>query len=173
MTFAPLVVAALGSAPSPELLRLSRSYVQTLAAPPERVLPLLTPLGERSWAPGWEPELRWQPPHGAVGTLFVIRHPGEPETVWLLDTFDPGAGHVHYLHLTPGSDVTEIDIQLHPGPEKGTRAEVRYTWTALTEAGNAKVRRHTPEEFLHSMQSWERQLNHYLQTGKRLERPHP
>jgi hypothetical protein len=173
MAFAPLVVAALGSAPSPELLRLSRSYVQTLAAPPERVLPLLTPLGERSWAPGWEPELRWQPPHGAVGTLFVIRHPGEPETVWLLDTFDPGAGHVHYLHLTPGSDVTEIDIQLHPGPEKGTRAEVRYTWTALTEAGNAKVRRHTPEEFLHSMQSWERQLNHYLQTGKRLEHPHP
>jgi hypothetical protein len=173
MTLAPLVVAALGSAPSPELLRNSRSYVQTLAAPPERVLPLLTPLGERSWAPGWEPELRWQPPHGAVGTLFVIRHPGEPETVWLLDTFDPGAGHVHYLHLTPGSDVTEIDIQLRPGPEKGTRAEVRYTWTALTEAGNAKVRRHTPEEFLHSMQSWERQLNHYLQTGKRLEHPHP
>jgi hypothetical protein len=173
MTFAPLVVAALGSAPSPELLRLSRSYVQTLAAPPERVLPLLTPLGERCWAPGWEPELRWQPPDGAVGTLFVIRHPGEPETVWLLDTFDPEAGHVHYLHLTPGSDVTEIDIQLHPGPEKGTRAEVRYTWTALTEAGNAKVRRHTPEEFLHSMQSWERRLNHYLQTGTRLEHPHP
>jgi hypothetical protein len=173
MTFAPLVVAALGSAPSAELLRLSRSYVQTLAAPPERVLPLLTPLGERYWAPGWEPELRWQPPQGRVGTLFVIRHPGEPETVWLLDTFDPGAGHVHYLHLTPGSDVTEIDIQLRPGPEKGTRAEVRYTWTALTEAGNAKLRRHTPEEFLHSMQSWERQLNHYLQTGKRLEHPHP
>jgi hypothetical protein len=169
MTVVPLVTAALATTPPVAPERVSHVYEQHLAATPDRVLPLLTPLGERAWASGWEPDLRWEPQGGGAGTLFVTRHhTGHPDTVWLLDTWEPGAGHVHYLHVTPGSDVTEIDIRLRPEGKDRTVATVRYTWTALGEPGVALVRSKTPESYRRFMQEWERELNHYLTTGKKL-----
>ncbi len=172
MTLVPLVTAALATAPADSLERVSHVYEQHLEAPPDRVLPLLTPLGERAWAPGWEPEMRWEPPGGGAGTLFVVRHPGQPETVWLLDAFEPAAGHVHYVHFTPGSDVTEIDIRLRADGPARTVAAVRYTWTALGPSGVALVRSRTPDEYLRAMRHWELALNHYLTTGERLRPGH-
>ena len=172
MTVVPLVTAALAAAPPDSPERVSHVYEQVLESPPERVLPLLTPLGEKAWAAGWEPEMRWEPPGGGAGTLFVVRHRGQPDTVWLLDTWEPAAGHVHYVHVTPGSDVTEIDIRLRPDGKERTVAAVRYTWTSLAAPGVALVRSKTPEGYLRFMLDWERELNHYLTTGKQLPAGH-
>ena len=168
MTLAPFLAGALAAAPPSAPMRVSHVYLQHLEATPDRVLPLLTPLGERAWAVGWEPEARWEPTGGGPGTLFVTRHPGQPETVWLLVAFDAAAGQVRYVHLTPGSDVTEIEIQLRPGPEKSTLAEVRYTWTSLGPPGDALVRSRTPEAYQRFMRHWELELNHYLRTGQKV-----
>ena len=172
MNVVPLVTAALAAAPPGPPERVSHVYEQHLDAAPERVLPLLTPLGERAWAAGWEPEVRWEPPGGGAGTIFVTRHPGQPDTVWFLDTWEPAAGHVHYVHVTPGSDVTEIDIRLRPEGEDRTVAAVRYTWTALGAPGVALVRSKTPDAYLRAMRHWELALNHYLTTGKMLPAGH-
>jgi len=171
MTLAPLVTAALAAAPPASPERVSHVYEQHLAGPPERVLPLLTPLGERDWAPGWEPQMRWEPPD-RVGTLFVIAHPGHPDTVWLLDTWEPSQGHLHYVHVTPGSDVTEIDIRLRAEGAARTIATVRYTWTALGVPGVALVKGRTPEAYVQAMRHWEMQLNHFLTTGRKLPAEH-
>ena len=172
MTLVPLVTAALAASSPDAPERVSHVYEQHLAAAPDRVLPLLTPIGERAWASGWDPEVRWEPPGGGAGTLFVTRHPGHPDTVWLLHTWEPAAGHVQYVHVTPGSDVTEIDIRLRPDGKDRTIATVRYTWTALGEPGLKLVRGKTPEAYRHFMQEWERELNHYLTTGKQLPAGH-
>ncbi len=172
MSLVPLVAAALAAAPPDVPERVSHVYQQHLQAAPDRVLPLLTPLGERAWAHGWEPEVRWEPPGGGAGTLFVIRHPGQPDTLWLLDTWEPAAGHVHYVHLTPGSEVTEIDIRLRPDGATRSIATVRYTWTALGAPGVALVRSKTPQAYLQAMREWELALNHFLTTGQTL-RPAP
>jgi hypothetical protein len=192
MNVVPIVTAALAAAPPDAPERVSHVYEQRLEASPDRVLPLLTPLGERAWASGWEPDLRWEPPGGGQGTLFVTRHPGHPaprtrgtpeerredaarpgsDTLWLLDTWEPAEGHVHYVHVTPGSDVTEIDIQLRPDGKDRTLATVRYTWTALGEPGRALIRHKTPESYRRFMQEWEQELNHYLTTGRKLPAQH-
>ncbi len=172
MTVVPLVTAALAATPAEPAERVSHVYEQHLDAAPERVLPLLTPVGERAWAAGWDPAMRWEPTGGGAGTLFVTRHAGRPDTVWMLDTWEPATGHVHYVHVTPGSDVTEIDIRLRPDGKNRTVATVRYTWTALGPPGVALVRSKTPEAYLHFMREWERELNHYLTTGKQLPAGH-
>jgi hypothetical protein len=212
MTVVPLVTAALAATTPDAPERVSHVYEQHLDGAPERVLPLLTPLGERAWARGWEPEMRWEPPGGGAGTLFVIRHPGQPppapggrprsgagaphvqaqppapggrprsgaeaphvqaqDTVWLLDSWEPAAGHVHYVHVTPGSDVTEIDIRLRPDGKERTVATVRYTWTALGAPGVALVRSKTPESYRQFMGEWELELNHFLTTGKKRSAAH-
>jgi len=91
---------------------------------------------------------------------------------FLLHTWEPVAGHVQYLHVTPGSDVTEIDILLRADGKDRTVATVRYTWTALGEHGRALVPSKTPESYRRFMQGWERELNHYLTTGKKLPAEH-
>src|SRR5262249_21989023 len=50
--------------------QVTRTYVQSLAAPPDRILPLLTPLGERAWADGWDPTILHAAPAPGAGTVF-------------------------------------------------------------------------------------------------------
>ena len=155
---------------SAQLRRASRAVVQTWNATPERLLPLLTPLGEKAWAVGWEPEMRWQAPGRGEGTLFVTRSVDGGETVWVLETFDVVGLRVAYVHLSPGSLVVEISVALAPLSESRTRAEVRYTFTALSERGNAWLAEREAD-FSDFMRDWERELNHFLQTGQKLDAP--
>jgi len=168
---APPVAAGVLS-PPPEadvpLQRATRVGIQTWQAPPEGVLALLTPLGEKAWAEGWEPDIRWQAPGDGVGTLFVIGR----ETLWWLTAFDAVKRQVTYSHLTPGVLLVELSIGLHPLPEGRTRGEVRYTFTALSERGNTRISEMSVEHFAGFMRDWERALNHYLQTGQKLNAPH-
>lgn len=165
------VLAAAPPAP-PVLERVTHTAVQTWEAPPERVLPLLTPLGEKAWAVGWEPEMRWQAPGNGEGTLFITRSHGPGETVWVLQTFDAAHGRVSYTHLTPGFLLVELTLSLASAPGDRTRAEIRYTFTALSEAGNARVARMTEARYAEFMRDWERELNHFLRTGRKLDPAH-
>lgn len=111
------------------------------------------------------------PPDGAPteGAVFTVSRDGAEET-WVLTTWDPPARRVHYVHVTPGRDVTEIRIQV-TGPEAGpSRVEVTYIWTGLSPAGNAFVERQTEQYFHAWMHEWEEEMSHYLSTGKKLVR---
>lgn len=160
-----LAVLAAPPEPAVPLERVTRVGVQTWEAPADRVLPLLTPLGEKAWGVGWEPEMRWQAPDNGEGTLFVTRSHGPGETVWILQTFDAAHGRVAYVHVSPGFLLVEIALALTPLPGERTRAEIRYTFTALSPAGNARVAEMSAEHFAAFMRDWEESLNHFLRTG--------
>lgn len=107
-------------------------------APAGRVFPLVTPEGERAWVPEWSPE--WI--HPADGTLqeggvFRTQHGGE-ETIWMILTCDPQAGHVRYVRDTPGSRIGVVDVVLHESAGV-TEVTVTYTLTALSEEGRARL----------------------------------
>jgi hypothetical protein len=76
---------------------------------------------------------------------------------------------VAYVHVTPGSLVVELTLRLTPLPEERTRADIRYTYTALSEAGNARIAHMTETNFAAFMRDWEREMNHFLQTGRKLD----
>jgi hypothetical protein len=169
-----LGVTVLAPTPPPDtpLARATRVGLQTWDAPPERVLPLLTPSGEEAWAVGWAPEIRWQPPDKGVGTLFVT-HGHQQETVWILKTFDTAHGVVAYSHLTPGALIVELTLTLTPLAGGKTQANIRYVFTALSERGNATITQMTEEHFAALMHDWEAELNHFLRTGRKLDAHHP
>ena len=164
----------LAATPPPEvpLNRVTRVGVQTWDAAPEVVLPLLTPRGEMAWGVGWQPDIRYQAPGNGEGTLFVTRLHGGGEAVWVLQTFDAQQGRVAYTHLVPGVLVVELTIALSPLAEGRTRGEVRYSYTALSELGNARVAEMTEEHYAAFMRDWERQLNHFLRTGRKADASH-
>jgi hypothetical protein len=148
--------------------QVTRSYEQRWAAPPERILPLLTAVGEKAWAPGWEPEVLFQPPQGDAGTVFITRHahPGKA-TLWRMEEMDLAARRVRYVHVTAGIEVTELEIVLTPEGADRTRARVTYTFTGLGEEGNRVVEQQTEASYASWMREWEAEMNHFLTTGQK------
>jgi hypothetical protein len=155
-------------ASTPPLHRVTRTAQQLWKGAPQRILPLLTPLGEKAWALGWEPDLRWQPPKGRQGTVFVTHNHGPREALWLLETFDAARLYVGYLYVCPGFLLVELSVGLTPLGKDRTAASVRYTYTALSAAGSAHVDAMTEGHYAAFMREWEQQLNHFLETGRKL-----
>jgi len=160
----------MNSTPQFSARRVSRTYVQSYPAAPAAVFPLHGPIEEAKWAAGWDPQMiHCAQGSTAAGSIFITRHNGA-ETVWVNTAWDPGAGRVEYVHMTPNRDVTEIRIRVS-GPQAGpTRVEVTYTWTGLSEAGNNFVETHTEDRFRQWMGDWEEELAYYLRTGEKLVR---
>lgn len=116
----------------------TRTATLRLHAPPERAFPLFEPEGERAWAPGWDP--RWMHPldgRPREGAVFVTGAEGR-ETIWTITAHEPPA-RVRYSRVTPGVHAVTVQVRLRPEGPGETRAEVTYTLTALTPAGNDAV----------------------------------
>ena len=151
-----------------ELRRVTRTYVQRLAAPPERVMPLLTAARENEWAAMFQPRILHpgETPGGRHGVFLTGE--GAEETLWTMTAYDPESGHVGYFRTIPGTIAVHIEIRLEREDVGRCRATVTYTYAALRPAGNQRVEAMTEERYREQMVEWERALNHYLATGQRL-----
>ncbi len=150
-------------------IRVKRSYVQTLIAPPEQVFPLLCPVRETEWANGWNPHLVITA-SGYVepGCVFIV--PDQPQdSIWIVTEWSPHRCFVEFFKVIPGFTVGKIEIQLRKGDKDRTLAEVSYSFTALSRQGSEFVEQFTLERYETFMKEWESELNHFLQTGTRRE----
>ncbi len=70
--------------------RVVREYVQTNPAPPERVFPLLCPVREAEWVPGWEYRLVYSKSGVAeLGCVFTTPNEDGSETTWMTIEYEP------------------------------------------------------------------------------------
>jgi len=121
---------------------------------------LFTPLGEKEWVgPSWDPQFR-VPASGEMepGAVFTTREPDGTETIWTTLSFDRALHQVSYLRTTPGSRVGRVDVCCQPAAELGTTAEMTYTFTALTPAGNDYLAAWTAERYAALMAEWEQKI---------------
>jgi hypothetical protein len=147
--------------------RVSHEFTQSNDAPPEKVFPLLCPVREADWVPGWQYQLIYsQSGLAEEGCVFTTPNESGPESVWLCTRYDPAAYTIAYAWVKPGMIAAQLRISLAPAPEDRTLARIRYVYTALSPAGNDELERFTPEWFQSKMQRWEAAINHYLRTGK-------
>ena len=106
--------------------------------PPERAFHLFTPVGERLWAPGWEPVF----PAGeagdgsAAGTVFVT-DAGGVTTFWTV--VERGPDLVRYARVTPGVSAGTVEVRVRAAGADAASAEVTYDLTALTDDGDARL----------------------------------
>jgi hypothetical protein len=152
-------------------VRVTHTYTQTLDGSPAEVLPLLCPVREADWVPGWTPRLVLS--HSGLvepDCVFVAPDPAaaaEAEAIWTVLHQDPTAGTVEMLKVTPGFLVVRLAIALRPRPEGGCHAMVTYCYTALSPAGEAYVRERTAAAYAEFMRGWEGALNTYLRAARR------
>jgi len=124
-----------------------------LDAPRSQVFPLFTAQGERAWARGWNPEML----SGAEerGSAFRTRHEDGQETVWIVTEYKPLEGRVSYARIALGSNIGLVDVACMESAAGGTEVSVRYTLTAVSEAGRAFVSHFLETQtYAHMIEEW-------------------
>lgn len=151
-----------------ESKRVTRTYAQKILAPPDNILPLLCPVREAEWLEGWEAEMVYSLSGFAEdGCIFKTRRHKEAEDIWVVTLREPL--RVDFTIVTPGLLVGQIRIEMEAQDDGATTSRVTYTFTSLGEKGNAFIESFTQEEFNRRMRWWEKSMNHFLETGHRLE----
>jgi hypothetical protein len=147
--------------------RVSRTYTQTLAAPPGAVFPLLCPVREADWIPGWDPRLVISQSGVAEPDCVFVTEASPHDAVWYVTRHEPARGFVEMIKITPGVTACRLTIEVRP-VAKGSRADVTYTHTSLGPQGDDFLRGFTEEAYVRAMRQWEARMNHYLAHGEAL-----
>jgi len=123
----------------PVLMAAAATQVGTfhLNAPRQRVFPLFTAEGERSWAPGWEPRILSG--SGERGSAFMTTGHNGSTVTWIVTDYRPAEGRVSYARLVQDSNIGIVDVICTQSARGGTDISVRYTLTPLTEGGRSFV----------------------------------
>jgi hypothetical protein len=157
--------------------RVVHEFTQTNPATPEKVFPLLCPVREADWLPGWNYRLIYSDSGVAeLGCVFTTPNPpgstapdrASAETTWIVTDYDPAAFRIGYLWIDPAHIITELHIQLSRSGAEGTRTHIRYRYTGLSSEGNSDLEHYNQSWFESKMQNWETTINHYLRTGKKI-----
>ena len=126
---------------------------------PARAFPLFTPLGERRWAPGWDPLFHF-PADGEAraGALFSTRGEDGRETLWVIVDWRPERRRVRYARVTPGLRAGTVEVACAPGPDRTTVATVTYDLAALSPEGDADLATRTESWYAGFLAEWEQQI---------------
>lgn len=80
--------------------RKKHTYVQSLAAPPEKVFPLLCPAMEKEWVPGWAP-IKIITGSGFAEKDCIFVTPAEPNpSIWIVTWHDPAGFALEMYKIT-------------------------------------------------------------------------
>jgi hypothetical protein len=152
--------------------RVTHEYTQNNVAPPERVFPLLCPVREADWVPGWQHRLIHSESGVAeYGCVFVTPNEDGTESTWVVTDYDLASFRIAFAWVNPGLVAAQIRIGLSRSTKAPghTSALIQYTYTGLSAQGNLEVERYDQDWFRHKMRSWETAINQYLRTGKRID----
>jgi hypothetical protein len=153
--------------------RVVHEFTQNNPAAPERVFPLLCPVREADWLPGWNYRLIYSDSGIAeLGCVFTTPTPPgsgvTAETTWIVTDYDPAALRIAYLWIVPGRIITELRIQLMRAAEGATSTHIRYRYTGLSPEGNRELESYDGQWFEARLRNWETVINHYLRTGEKM-----
>jgi len=162
-----LTVSALFHLWSPSSMASPSTQVRSfhLNAPLARVFPLFTALGERAWAPGWEPELLSG--REERGSVFRTAHGGQ-ETTWIVVDYRPAEGRVSYARLARDSNMGLVDVECNAAAAGGTDVSVRYTLTGINARGQAFVSGFLdPRQYERMIEEWRAAISAALVAARR------
>ena len=150
-------------------VRISHEFEQTNAAPPTEVFPLLCPVEEAKWVPGWNYRLIYSKSGFAEpGCVFTTPNEDGTDSTWVCTHHDGSSFSVGYVWVRPEFMTARLEIKLEPLGGTQTRAWIRYEYTALSDDGANELRKMDQSWFLAKMKGWEAAINHFLQTGTML-----
>ena len=131
-----------------------------------KVFPLFSPMGEKKWVEGWDPEFIY-PANGDWLENMVFRtktgNASEKIYNWVLSHLNPKDYLVVYTVFTENR-VWTIKVQCTGLEKKKTRAEITYTFVAINEKGNELNIEAIEKMYMHELKDWEEAVNNFLRS---------
>jgi hypothetical protein len=137
----------------------------------KKIFPLLCPKRELEWIPGWKYEMIYSKSgFNEEGCIFKTKESHGREVVWTTVIYDPEIFKIKFMNFAVGLFILKFEIDLSEKPEKKTEMEVKQTYTSLSKKGNYFLDKIIDELFIKKMKMLEITLNHFLKTGKLMEK---
>lgn len=150
--------------------RVAHEFTQINYAEPERVFPLLCPVREAEWLPGWKYRLIYsRSGYAELDCVFTSPESDGSEKVWQCTAYDREHFAIDYMWVRAGAMTAHLEIRLARRPDGYTDAKIRYTYTSLSQAGNTELERMNEAWFVPRMEGWQTAINHYRRTGRLVE----
>ena len=141
--------------------RISLQFDTEIAAPPAVIFPLLCPVREHDWLPGWRAEMICSESGLAEDNcVFAAENPLFGPAIYYMSRHDAAQGIVQFVIFYPGKAIQKLDLALEPTPA-GTRFSMRRTFTGLSAEGNAAIDRITEPDFRQQSAAFTRALTEY------------
>jgi hypothetical protein len=136
-----------------------------VSAPADRTFELFSPLGEKRWVPGWDPELLHPPGvEWARGLIFRTQEE-QGEAVWMVILLDRQGHDVEYCRVEPGRYVARVRVQCKAREVARTDVRVGYTFVGLSEPGNQEIAAMSQAAFDEKMKRWQQWIGDCLAGG--------
>jgi hypothetical protein len=144
-------------------LHRTASCTMRVAAPPAEVFPLLCPVREREWIPGWDAEvLHSRSGLAEPGCVFVTR-PSEGRSLsWVITRQEPSRAIA--FAVFHGDVVETLLVELAP-VDDGTELVWSRAYTGLEPAGNDWIAANVPGGVEARLASLEGLLRSHLERG--------
>ena len=156
------MAALLDGSPSFEARTASLTGTIVLHAAIDDVFPLFSPLGEKKWVEGWEPEIL--APRGAdwAEEMVFRTRSGGREDVWVIAELDRSGYRVVYYRTEPNLLVARVEVACRALDDERTEATITYSYVGLSNAGNEHIAEWTGAAYRSKMERWEKTINDYL-----------
>ena len=142
-------------------MRIIRSFVQHILAPPQDVFPLLCPEREKEWLPGWDARMLHSKSGVAEpGAIFETKHE-RGSTTWIVTEHAPPA-RVCFARWQPDGVVAHIEITLGRRHDDSSAVCICYTYTAMNDVGATVLAAMSEQQWLDTMAFWEGSMNQWL-----------
>ena len=142
-------------------LHRTASCTMRVAAPPADVFPLLCPVRERDWIPGWEAEvLLSRSGLAEPGCVFVTRPSEGRRLAWVVTRHEPPRAIA--FAVFHGDLVETLLVELAP-VDDGTELVWSRAYTGLEPAGNGWIEANVPAKVEARLASLEGLLRSYLE----------
>lgn len=137
----------------------------TLPVPPAAAFEFFSPLGEKRWVPGWNPELLHPP--GATWERGLIFRTAEErgEAVWIVAHLDREKHEVEYYRVEAGRYVAKVAVRCRPRGGHDTEVSVSYLFVGLSDVGNRDITAMSPALFAEKMRRWHGWIEACLSKG--------
>ncbi len=149
--------------------RIARTYNWEIPAPPDRVFPLLCPVREYDWIPGWSCDLIYSESGLAEkGCIFKTSFRGEGEELWVVTRHEPESGRFDAVRFIEGSRLVTVEVSLSSADGRSTRLVWVQTISALDDAGNEYIDAFSEPAQQARMDALGKLLAHFCETGRML-----
>ena len=147
--------------------RIKTTVTLTIPTTPEQVYPLLCPVREYDWIPGWSCDLIYTESGLAEkGCIFRTSFPGEGQELWVVSRYEPEERRFEVVRSIEGSRVVHVEVSLTPRDDGSTDMVWTETTTALDDEGNAYIDGFSEEGHVARMRLLGQALSHFCETGK-------